>query len=328
MFVNYVNTQSHRQSTSATDPEPEVEPSSAPIDAPAEQPPKKKKRKDKGKHRATGESSTNLPIDPQLAESQNNPSNEAFITAVVAAAASASSDPQNEAHHAQVRHASETSDASELAYPTYTAFPFPTLPGAFPPHPAHPPSSLFPEPYTGPIISQQHNSNAAGTVTNTASAPGSDAQALSDAAILEAIGLNLQNNEDLLRALQESDINKIASVLRSLGDAASASVANAMAANAAPPIPGPSSSTAHAAPRQAPTRSRSAPRQSTVPSALLLGQPSRNPDNNAMLPVHLGALGVPVSNQHIPADPEHQYMLANKWMSATKLGELAKTKGE
>ena len=181
------------------------------------------------------------------------------------------------------------------------------------------PPNVFPHQYPGQIVTQPHETTA---TQSQAQAP--DANPLSDAAILESLGLNLQNNEEVLRTLQELDITKIANMLKSLGDAASASIASAMYQA---PVPGPSNGPA-VVPRPAPVRKKVGPKQTSVPSALLLGQPSRNPENAGMLPVHLGAMGVPLPNQQVPVDPEHQFMLANKWMSATKLGELAKTKGE
>ena len=117
------------------------------------------------------------------------------------------------------------------------------------------------------------------------------------------------SNEDVLRALQELDITKIASVLKTLGDAAAnanapkfAPQVNAMPSELQPPPP--------------------AVWQVPATSNVILGippKPSTSGSKNSL------NMSLPGNEQH--TNPDHAYLLANKWLNATKLAELVRDEG-
>ena len=113
------------------------------------------------------------------------------------------------------------------------------------------------------------------------------------------------SNEDVLRALQELDITKIASALKTLGDAASnANVpqVNGMPSELQPPPP--------------------AVWQVPATSNVILGippKPSTSGSKNSL------NMSLPGNEQH--TNPDHAYLLANKWLNATKLAELVRDEG-
>lgn len=116
------------------------------------------------------------------------------------------------------------------------------------------------------------------------------------------------SNEDVLRALQELDITKIASVLKTLGDAA----ANANGPKFAPQV--------NAMPSEQPPPP--AVWQVPATSNVILGippKPSTSGNKNLL------NMSLPGNEQH--SNPDHAYLLANKWLNATKLAELVRDEG-
>ena len=117
------------------------------------------------------------------------------------------------------------------------------------------------------------------------------------------------SNEDVLRALQELDITKIASVLKTLGDAAAnanvpkfAPQVNAMPSEPQPPPP--------------------AVWQMPATSNVILGIPPKPSTSGSK---NLLNMSLPGNEQH--TNPDHAYLLANKWLNATKLAELVRDEG-
>lgn len=97
------------------------------------------------------------------------------------------------------------------------------------------------------------------------------------------------SNEDVLRALQDLDISKIAGVLKTLTDAADA-------ANIPTPLTG-------------------IPSTSTLPSLAAASSASTISSK----------LASPSSD--LPSHPDHAHLLASKWMGPTKLAELVASEG-
>lgn len=118
--------------------------------------------------------------------------------------------------------------------------------------------------------------------------------------------LNFGSSEDLLRSLQEFDISKVVTVLKTLGEAAAA-------ANVQLNVP----------PMFVPGPQPQGPALQPVRSEAILGRPPKQKKGR-------GAAGqqdvAPVPLQH--DNPDHAHMLANVWMSTSKLAELVKTEGK
>ena len=120
------------------------------------------------------------------------------------------------------------------------------------------------------------------------------------------------SNEDVLRALQDLDITKIASVLKTLGEAAAAANVpnfdpqlNVSPSELRPPIP-------------------TLPTLCQVPatSNVILGIPPKQPSKSGSKKLNMN---LPGNEQH--TNPDHAYLLANKWLNATKLAELVRDEG-
>lgn len=126
---------------------------------------------------------------------------------------------------------------------------------------------------------------------------------------------NFASNDDIIRALQDMDVSKIASVLKSLGDAAAAnaSVTNPPAFDP-PPLP----------PLPANAIVRSQP-QLDLPSTSAGSVFSSIPKSTKSSHKRVLDMSLPGPEQ---INPEHAHMLANKWMNASKLAELVKTQGK
>lgn len=140
------------------------------------------------------------------------------------------------------------------------------------------------------------------------------------------------SGEELARALQGVDVAKLADALQALGDAGSS-------AFPLPGQPGPSQTVlgsfqllpppqlayGHGAMNPGlPVHANPVPgphNQTPVPSATILGHPTRNPANESTVQ---RASAAPVS--HISSE-DHAHLLASKWLSATKLNDLSKTIG-
>ena len=121
------------------------------------------------------------------------------------------------------------------------------------------------------------------------------------------------SSEDLLRTLQEIDISKIASVLKTLGDAAAVSNAQLNIPSVfvpVPPPPGPPSV-----------------RQRPVRSDKILGHPPRQSKGANKRPPLPPGLATTPPEPGDEGNPDHAHMLANVWMNAAKLSELVKKQG-
>ena len=121
------------------------------------------------------------------------------------------------------------------------------------------------------------------------------------------------SNEELLRALQDLDMSKIAHVLKSLGEAAAAN--------------GPS----HAfAPQLGfiPTQLEQLPPPSLgqlpVGSHAILGIP---PKQTVAFPSHKRTIDMSLPGNELHTNSDHAYLLANKWLTASKLADLVRAEG-
>ena len=114
------------------------------------------------------------------------------------------------------------------------------------------------------------------------------------------------SNEEVLRALQDLDITKIANVLKTLGEAA---------ANANPP---PQVNVMPSELQPPPSAVWQVPATSNV----ILGIPPRESSTSGSKNLNMN---LPGNEQH--ANPDHAYLLANKWLNATKLAELVRDEG-
>lgn len=119
--------------------------------------------------------------------------------------------------------------------------------------------------------------------------------------------LEYASNEDILRALQDLDVTKIATVLKTLGEAAAA-------ANI------PLTSLSSIIPQRPPATSPS----SSTPSDLVVA--SERPTRRVSQ--HHGRRANVTPRQEPLAHSDHADLLSTKWLSANKLAELAKTQGE
>lgn len=125
---------------------------------------------------------------------------------------------------------------------------------------------------------------------------------------------NFTSNDDIIRALQDMDVSKIASVLKSLGDAAANATVSNPPAFVPPPLPLLSANAILSSQSQADMPSTSTgPILSSVPK-------STKSSHKRILDMSL-----PGPEQ---VNDEHAHMLANKWMNASKLAELVKTQGK
>lgn len=121
------------------------------------------------------------------------------------------------------------------------------------------------------------------------------------------------SNDDIIRALQDMDMSKIASVLKSLGDAAAANASANNPAFVPPPLPLPAATIVRSQPQVDLPSTSTGPVLSSVPKST---KSSHKRVLNMSLP------GPEQTNS------EHAHMLANKWMNASKLAELVKTQGK
>ncbi|KAI5116616.1 hypothetical protein M0805_009197 [Coniferiporia weirii] len=260
---------------------------------------KKKRKKDmKGKQRVDPPPS-DVPIDPTLVAHDNDNAN-AFLSAVMtAAAASSSSSPSAAAVSAAQQilnaHTASQNQAHHAGYVHYPVqYGMPGFPGLPPTHtPGFSPGAL-------PPGFEGLNSSLAG--------------------------------EELARAVQNLDLPKLADALRSLGDTSASGIFPLPGhpglnqpgpGRGPPPAVGPHG---HAPILVNAHGHRTFPPslpvgQVPVPSALILGQSPHNAAKTA------GKASTPVMTSFEEFDPDHAHLLANKWLSATKLNELVKTKG-
>lgn len=135
--------------------------------------------------------------------------------------------------------------------------------------------------------------------------------------------------EELARLLSGLDIPKIADAIRILGDAGATSIFPASGQHTSGPSNQSEQSQLGAQARSllpsCTVRDRKQYAQVPAPSALILNQPPAAPPNLVPPPV---PTQVPVEVVNTGSNnAEHARMLANKWISATKLNELAESEG-
>lgn len=121
------------------------------------------------------------------------------------------------------------------------------------------------------------------------------------------------SNEELLRALQDLDMSKIAHVLKSLGEAAAANTPNPAFAGQLGFIP--------AQLEQLPPPSLG---QLPVGSHAILGIP---PKQTVAFPSHKRTIDMSLPGNELHANSDHAYLLANKWLTASKLADLVRDEG-
>jgi hypothetical protein len=122
------------------------------------------------------------------------------------------------------------------------------------------------------------------------------------------------SSDEILRALQDLDVSKLAGVLKTLGDAAAA--ANVpMTIPSAFVAPAPGHHNMHAPP---PPQSMG---HSPSTSGVVLSTAPKTTKTSHKRVLDMSLPGP----DH--GDPDHAHILANKWMNATKLAELVKTQG-
>lgn len=262
---------------------------SAPIAESAPEKPRKKKRKDKGKEPAAarhpvpelGVQPSPQQQGPLVADEVLGTSSADFLSAVVAAA-------------------SATSHIHDSVPPPYSPQPMPP----YPPYPEHmvqysPPPPGYPYPHPPPPSPPFGPPGMYPDLNNI----------LPD--------LNLASSEELLRTLQDMDIAKLATVLKTLGDAGAPTPSN-------PPLSIPPSFIPPPAPPGPPPVN-----QVSAKSVAILG---RHPKQAKASGTSTRNLPPPA---HIPLPPrppeednlDHAHMLANVWMNASKLADMVKTHG-
>lgn len=141
------------------------------------------------------------------------------------------------------------------------------------------------------------------------------------------------SNEDILRALQDLDMSKIANVLKTLGEAAAAANVPHHPQYQPAFLGGPSTHNLTAPPppplNQVPSTAGDILLHSTsvdpkLPHQMgaqqVLQQPARQAHNRVL------DMSLPGPEQQISAD--HAWILANKWLNAAKLAEMVKTQGK
>jgi len=126
------------------------------------------------------------------------------------------------------------------------------------------------------------------------------------------------SNEDVLRALQDLDMAKIANVLKTLGEAAeAANIQNPHLASY--PVGQPLATAAQEPP---PPLNQVPSTAGDILTSASTGEPKQiKPTHNR---VDMSALG-PEQNVN---SADHAYLLANKWMNAGKLKEMVRNHGE
>ncbi|KAG6869327.1 hypothetical protein C0993_000080 [Termitomyces sp. T159_Od127] len=113
--------------------------------------------------------------------------------------------------------------------------------------------------------------------------------------------LNFGSNDDVLRALQAIDMSKITSVLKNIGEGSAGADDSAMAQ---------------------PTQALPHVQVPLMPAPMLAMGQVQGP-----IPNHRRMLGLPTPSVEQQGSPNHAHLLANKWLSASKLAELVRTEG-
>ncbi|GLB33968.1 putative myb-like DNA-binding domain containing potein [Lyophyllum shimeji] len=113
--------------------------------------------------------------------------------------------------------------------------------------------------------------------------------------------LNFASNDDVLRALQALDVSKITNALRNLGDVTPAANESSSANPPSTPLG-----------------------QVPVASGAILGLPSEGQGAPGR---QRRTIDMRLPGTEHQTSPDHAYLLANKWLNASKLAELVKTEG-
>ena len=265
--------------------------------------PRKKRKKNKGKERARDDhppshpQSEPAPQDASLAKGSPAPapasgsaqphnglpvhlatSSADFLSAVVAAASAT-------AGHGQQSQGGPTFDQAMQQYMTYP-------PPEFDPY-------TYPNPSTG---AHPHSHSHAHGQSFPGPFPPDVAGVLPD--------MNVTSSEELLRHLQEFDISKVVSVLKTLGEAAAAANVNLDVPSIFVPPPA------------------SAALQQPVRSEAILGRPPKQKKGRNGNGAAGSGSGTVEAAAPQPDNPDHAHMLANVWMNASKLAEMVRTEGE
>ena len=164
------------------------------------------------------------------------------------------------------------------------------------PHQPHQPFASYPYPFIGSPSFHCDTTQGPSVYPSTANFGG-----------LPLSQLAFGSNEDVLRAFQELDITRITSLVKTLGDAA----ANTNAPKFTPQI--------NAMPSEQPPPS--AVWQLPATSNVILGIPPKPSTTGNKNLLNMSLPG----NEH--TNPDHAYLLANKWLNATKLAELVRDEG-
>ncbi|KAH8094917.1 hypothetical protein BXZ70DRAFT_344152 [Cristinia sonorae] len=256
-------------------PEPTATPAPQPSAIPEEPTEQERKKKKKKKDKGKERVAEEPPLDqPAAIPAVDDASTADFLSAVVAAASATSGAPQPSDYH------------NVHTFPPFHQGHFPYVPPPIgfpysPPHPVYghapPPQPIYPD------------------------IPG-----------LSLADLTSASSEELLRTLQDIDISKIATVLKSLGDAAAANNAHLNIPPSYLPV---------APPGPPPVRQR------PVKSDIILGRPpkpSKGPSKRPPLPPSLSTKPPEPGDE---GNPDHAHMLANVWMNAAKLADMVKKEG-
>ena len=240
---------------------------------------KKKKKKDKGKHRADEPVTTET--SPEIRATGVD--SDKFVSVILAAASSQAA----ESHPGEPSVGPSTTGFHPLSHQP-PPFPYPDHYVPYPNQPGmpFPPPAPFGHPPPGQPMFPDFGTLAIPDLVNA-------------------------SNDDILRGLQNLDMEKIANLVKSLGEMANISLSTPppFVHNPAPPGPTPV--------RQVPARSDA-----------ILGRPPKQPKapgqakQAKVLPPNLP----PPSEENV--NPEHAHLLANTWMNATKLAEVARKEGK
>lgn len=278
LAVGEANNAFVQSQTRKTSRKKRASPDNEPLDKPRKK--KKKPAVEEDQPQAQTELESQPTLTSQDLSGDNNHASAAFLNAVVAAASATSSDSQpldlSQFQHHPSYHDPMIPEQQPSYLPYHLAhYGFPEVPPFD--HPPHSqPQQLFPG-LGGPLPDFQYASN-----------------------------------DDILRAIQDMDMSKIATVLKTLGDAAAA--ANGSVPNPPPPgfVPPP------------PPNADAVQPLAHTPSTSSVGVLSTAPKSTKSSHKRVLDMSLPGPE---PANQEHAHMLANKWMNASKLAELVKTQG-
>ena len=258
----------------------------------------KKKRKDKGKGKGNENENENAIPPTEQTDAEIEASSQASAAVLLSAIVATMSNPQT--------------THSPAAPQMQQSLPFnPHLPGQhFLP--------FLPMQVGFPVPQDFRNSGAHPTVFPHPQVVPGQSYALPNGISLSDLAFG--SNEDVLRALQELDVSKIASTLKNLGETA--------AGPSLPAFPSQMLFVPTALPLRPHDHSGSEPLPPPVPGQVSV------PLNRVTVPTKAVSstgqkrmidMNLPGNEQH--TNPTHAHMLANKWLNASKLAELVRDQG-